>query len=138
MISTKQHPRALRLSILVILLIPFIIGTAHSQISKKEFATEYLLNKYRNELDAIKKNKSQTNIPQRTITEQKLTDNNSISNSEVEPTIAVNPTNPDNIVVAFINNLETSVYYTLGGGQVWEASTSVSYTHLTLPTICSV
>ena len=49
MISTKQHPRALRLSILVILLIPFIIGTAHSQISKKEFATEYLLNKYRNE-----------------------------------------------------------------------------------------
>lgn len=123
MISTKQHPRALRLSILVILLIPFIIGTAHSQISKKEFATEYLLNKYRNELNAIKKNKSQTNIPQRTITEQKLTDNNSISNSEVEPTIAVNPTNPDNIVVAFINNLETSVYYTLDGGQVWEAST---------------
>ena len=40
----------------------------------------------------------------------------------------------DNLIVGTSEGL----YLSRDGGQTWEGPTSVSYTHLTLPTICSV
>lgn len=58
--------------------------------------------------------------------EIKITNNNSLSVIEAEPTIAVNPTNPDNIVVAFIDegapDSRQSIFYTQDGGDTWVRS----------------
>ena len=53
--------------------------------------------------------------------------------------VAISPVNSNN---AIYTNLETAVYQTLDEGKTWGpvvgGVAAVSYTHLTLPTICSV
>ena len=57
------------------------------------------------------------------ISEHKITDSSSPTISEAEPTIAINPNNPDNIAIAFIDDgapdSRQSIFYTEDGGDTW-------------------
>lgn len=64
-------------------------------------------------------------LTQRSNQEIKLSDATTLDVSEAEPYIAINPTDTNNIVVAYMDftvSLDFRIYYTLDGGATWQKS----------------
>ena len=56
------------------------------------------------------------------VTEHKFTSDTDSANYEAEVSIAVNPTDSDNIVVSFMQNSGLPIYYSTDGGYTWSLS----------------
>ncbi len=110
----------------------------NAQISdkKKNQKIDHLIEKYQEEFGKreVQEKYSYRYAPTRSGTgeEIKVTNFNELIIEEAEPTIAVNPTNPDNIVVSFIHRQSgfpisgqdsgSSAYYSFDGGNTWSRS----------------
>ncbi len=85
-------------------------------------AKEYLKKKYEREFGDKPTIPDGAPITNRSNSEFKITAFSDEDIVEAEPTIAVNPTNPDNIVVSFIHfglDSRQSIYHTFDAGETW-------------------